>query len=158
MQTIITPLGGIADPLAETEAHRDGSALAALYDRTIDSVKGYTKMVEKAEPSFRDTAERFRALHAGQATAIARLLAESGVAVDAEGTVMGTVNKAVVTFRAFFDDIDEDVMDQVRSGEDWVLKSFDEAIAEQAGGGHSAALREMRAELTDLLADTRHLG
>jgi hypothetical protein len=50
------------------------------------------------------------------------------------------------------------VMDQIRSGEDWVLKSFDEAIAEQAGGAHGAALREMKAELTDLLSETRHMG
>jgi hypothetical protein len=158
MQTIIPPTGGIADPGADTKTHREAPALAALYDRTVDSVKGYTTMVEKAEPSFQGTAERFRTLHARHATEIARMLADIGVAVDGDGTVMGTVNKAVVTFRAFFDDIDEDVMDQIRSGEDWVLKSFDEAIAEQAGGAHGAALREMKAELTDLLSETRHMG
>jgi hypothetical protein len=62
----------------------------------------------------------------------------------------------VVTFRAFFDDIDEDVMDQVRSGEDWVLKAFDAAIAEQTGV--APKLQAMRAELAELLADTRNLG
>jgi hypothetical protein len=50
------------------------------------------------------------------------------------------------------------VMDQVRSGEDWVLKAFDDAIAEQAGANSTARLQEMKAELTDLLAETRHLG
>ena len=155
MQTIVPPptLEELADPEA---ARHQATALIALYDRSVDSVKGFTTMVEKAEPSFRDTAERFRALHARHADRLARLLSDLGVKAEAGGSVMGTVNQAVVTFRAFFDDIDEDVMDQVRSGEDWVLQAFDAAIAEQAGNGDT--LRAMRGELADLLAATHDLG
>lgn len=137
---------------------RAPDALTALYDRSVDSATGYAKMVEKAEPDFRDIAERFRALHARHAESIARLLADLGVAPDKGGTLMGTVNQAVVAFRAFFDEIDEDVMDQVRSGEDWVQKAFDAAIAEQVAPGPATELRAMKAELTDLLAETRNLG
>ncbi len=155
MQTTVPPIP-VAEPRADAVDQHE--ALTALYDRTVDSVQGYAKMVEKAEPSFRDTAERFRALHARHAGELARLLADAGIEAADDGTIMGTVNKAVVTFRAFFDDIDEDVMDQVRSGEDWVLKAFDDAIAEQDGAGSAARLREMQAELTNLLAETRHLG
>ena len=61
----------------------------------------------------------------------------------------------MVTFRACFDDIDEDVMDQLRSGEGWVLKAFDAAIAEQAEA--APTLQAMRAELNELLADTQVL-
>lgn len=134
----------------------EATALVALYDRSLDSVKGYSRMVAKAEPSFRDTANRFLALHAHHAEVLSRLLSDLGVKAEVGGGVMGLVNQAVVTFRAFFEDIDEDVMDQVRGGEDWVLKAFDAAIAEQTKA--APMLQAMRAELVALLADTRNLG
>jgi Domain of unknown function (DUF2383) len=157
MQTAIPsfPLLNTAD---DESAPARPEALIALYDRTVDSMRGFAKMVEKAEPSFLDTAERFRSLHARHAGDLARLLSERGVDTDADGTIMGTINDAVITFRAFFDDIDEDVMDQVRSGERWVLGAFDDAIAELEPEGASAKLREMQTELTELLAETQHLG
>lgn len=142
----------------DTASARDNDALAKLYDRTIDSMKGYATMVEKAEPSFLDTAEQFRALHARHADVLARLLADLGVETDGDGSLMGRVNQAVVSVRAFFDEIDADVMDRVRRGEDWVLQAFDAAIAEQEGSGNSARLREMQAELVELLQRTRDLG
>jgi hypothetical protein len=157
MQTAIPPFP-LSDPLDERITPARPDALITLYDRTVDSMRGFAKMVEKAEPSFLDTAEKFRSLHARHAGDLARLLSERGVETEADGTIMGTVNEAVITFRAFFDDIDEDMMDQVRSGERWVLSAFDDAIAELGPEGASASLREMHAELTELLADTQHLG
>ncbi len=155
MQTTVPPLAP-ADPVQPVDGRDGATALVALYDRSVDAMKGHAKMVEKAEPAFRPTAERFHALHARHADTLARHLSDLGVGAEADGSVMGLVNQAVVTFRAFFDDIDEDVMDQVRSGEDWVLQAFDAAIAEQPG--LAPKLRAMRDELTDLLADTRDLG
>jgi Domain of unknown function (DUF2383) len=152
------PVIPLPDPVAEPVTHREADALMTLYDRTLASVKGYAKMVEKAEPSFRDTAAQFHALHVGHVGELARMLGNLGLEADAGGTFMGTVNQAVVTFRAFFDDIDDDVMDQIRSGEDWVLKAFDAAIVEQEGAEATVRLREMQAELSALLEETRHLG
>lgn len=162
MLTPVPPLSStnLFDPSDPAQQLERASALIALYDRSVDSAKGFAKMVEKAEPKFRDTAERFRALHVRHVHALARLLVARGTVVDGDGTLMGAVNQAVVAFRAFFDDIDEDVMDQVRSGEDWVLKMFDEGLTQELGAnaGTAAQLHDMRAELTDLLAETRHLG
>ena len=157
MQTTVPPASQMHS-LDGRDAQADAQALTLLHDRVVDSVKGYAKVVEKAEPAFRDTAERFRALHARHAEDLARLLGDLGIDSDSQGTMMGTVHQAVVTFRAFFDDIDEDVMDQMRSGEDWILKAFDDAIAEQESTAAEPKLRAMQAELTDLLAETRHLG
>jgi uncharacterized protein (TIGR02284 family) len=156
----VAPPVGLVGSLDDERIEARSAALEALYDRTVDSLKGFSKMVEKAEPSFRDIAEKFRSLHARQAVALARFLADKGVEVDGDGSIMGTVNEAVVTFRAFFDDIDEDVMDQIRSGEDWVQNAFDEAIAEQDISDAQIAikLREMQAELTELLAETGDIG
>ena len=155
MPTNNLPLA-LADTVAPVPKAEQAPALAAIYDRSVDSVKGFAKMVEKAQPSFRATAARFRALHASHVSRLAGLLADQGVAPDADGSILGTVNQAVVSFRAFFDEIDEDVMDQVRSGEAWILKAFDKAIAEQPKA--AAPLQAMRAELTNLLAETQDLG
>lgn len=155
MPTNNLPLA-LADTVTSAADAERAPALATIYDRSVDSVKGFARMVEKTEPSFRATAARFRALHAGHVDRLAALLAAKGVMPDADGTVMGTVNQAVIGFRAIFDDIDDDVMDQVRSGEDWILKAFDAAIAEHPEA--AAPLQAMRNELTNLLAETQDLG
>jgi hypothetical protein len=61
-----------------------------------------------------------------------------------------------VSIRALFDEIDEDIMDQVRNGEKWVIDSFRDAEANCAAP-HEAQLIAMRAELEDLLDRTAHL-
>ncbi|WP_245298732.1 DUF2383 domain-containing protein [Pseudotabrizicola sediminis] len=133
-------------------------ALLVLQRRTADALAGYVTMVDKAEPEFRPVAERFRAIHDRHNAALTAVLIRHGVEPDADGSFMGTVNKAVVSLRALFDDIDEDVMDSIRDGENHVLEAFDEAIG--ASGMPPAdvtQLRDMRDELTLLLQDTRHL-
>lgn len=133
-------------------------ALLALQRRTVDALAGYVKMVEKAEPEFRPVAERFRALHDRHNAGLTAMLIRHGAEPDADGTFMGTVNKAVVSLRALFDEIDEDVMDSIRDGENHVLEAFDEAIsAEGMPPADVTDLRNMRDELVMLLQDTRHL-
>ncbi|MFN4173337.1 MAG: DUF2383 domain-containing protein [Pseudorhodobacter sp.] len=142
-------------PHAAPDAH---DALLSLQRRTADALAGYVTMVDKAEPAFRPVAERFRALHDRHNAALIRLLIDHGQEPDADGSFMGTVNKAVIGLRALFDDIDADVMDSIRRGENHVLEAFDEAIG--AAGMPPAdvtTLRDMRDELTVLLQDTRHL-
>ena len=151
-----SPLGAIEDRAAAA-ATAASEALVALHNRTVDALHGYAIMVEKAEPSFRATAEQFRALHARHADALARMLSEMGVEADPGGTFMATVNRTMVTVRAFFDAIDEDVMQQIRSGEDWVLAAFDDAIVAVSSKlvdlvPTTAALRDMRDELATLLS------
>jgi uncharacterized protein (TIGR02284 family) len=153
MQTVIPP--GPATALPADESRH--AALAALHDRNIDMAKGFAKMVEKAEPSFRSTAERFRALHGRHTDALGRMLSDLGLNADSDGTFMGKVHQAVVSIRAFFDEIDEDVMDQVRSGERALLQAYEEAIAENTAQGFVAKLREMQAEVQAELTATAHL-
>ncbi|MDO8883812.1 MAG: DUF2383 domain-containing protein [Pseudotabrizicola sp.] len=133
-------------------------ALLTLQRRTADALAGYVTMVDKAEPAFRPVAERFRALHDRHNAALTAILIRHGVEPDADGSFMGTVNKAVVSLRALFDDIDADVMDSIRDGENHVLEAFDAAItAVGMPPADVTELREMRDELTVLLQDTRHL-
>lgn len=133
-------------------------ALSALHRLSVDTRRGFEKMVEKAEVDFQPTAERFNALHGRHVARLNNLVREMGGLPDTDGSFMGTVNSAVVALRAVFDAIDTDVMDRVRSGEDSVLAGFDRAIAASLPQGHREALIQMKAELTGLLNETRHLG
>ncbi len=145
---------------AKQEMHVDGGdadTLVTLHHRTVDAVAGYAKMVEKAEPSFKPIAEEFRNLHAAHAQRLERVLAELGQEIDPDGTLMGTVNVAVVSLRALFDTIDEGVMDNIRSGEDSVLTAFNDAIAASFDPTTTTALVDMRDALNGLLARTSHL-
>jgi hypothetical protein len=127
-----------------------------LHRRIVDALTGYATMVEKAEPSFRHVAEAFRSLHARHADRLARMLADIGRAADDDGSLMGTVNAAVVTLRAFFDVIDGDVMRNIRDGEAHVLAAFDAALAAPVTPAIAADLNDMRGEVTALLH--RHAG
>lgn len=148
-----------AEDAAETreELRAEVRPLVALHQRTVDALKGYAKMVDKAELEFRLTAEKFRALHERHAAALADLLAELGEEVTPDASMMGNLNQAVVAFRSFVDDIDHDLMPQIRDGEEWVLDAFDEAILAQ-DDAVAVRLADMRGELDALLAETSHLG
>jgi uncharacterized protein (TIGR02284 family) len=134
-------------PLAPTAL----DAIATLHTRSVDTLAGFAKMVEKAEPDFRPIAEDFRALHARHADGLARILAAHGRTPDRDGSFMASVNKAVITMRAVFDDIDADLMTAIRNGEDHVLTAFDDALAQPLSAAESANISEMRDDLRDLL-------
>ena len=128
------------------------AAIASVHTRTVDTASGYAKMVEKADTSFRPTAEAFRALHARHADRLARLLVAKGHQPDTDGSFIGTVNRVVVGARAMVDDIDGDVLAAIHSGEQHVLSAFDDATAAHVTPDERSALTEMRGELTALLA------
>jgi Domain of unknown function (DUF2383) len=157
----MTVFDSTAAPMtSETQANTrmEAAAVKHLHNLTIDALRGYDKMVEKAEPAFRPTVQQFHDLHARHDRHVKQLLSEMGHEVDDGGTFMGTINEAVVAIRAFVDEIDHDVMKQIRSGEDWVMQAFDTAIAEQRGSEVEAKLREMRFELSRLLTETQQVG
>lgn len=132
----------------ETDRH----ALAALHTRIVDALAGFDTMVEKAEPEFRPVVTRFADLHRRHAAAVAAML-EGAAGTEGGASFMSGVNRTVVTLRSWFDDIDDDVMAQVRNGEGHVLSSFDEAIVASSGARRSE-LEHLRGELEVLLEET----
>lgn len=143
---------------ANMAAKESLNALIDLHISNVDVLRGYEKMAEKAEPSFRPVVERFCALHTRHVARLDAMVREMGGVPDADGSFMGTVNRAVVSIRAAFDAIDADVMDHIRNGEDNVLAAFDRAIEASLPQGHVQAVRDMRTELSTLLTDTQHIG
>jgi hypothetical protein len=133
------------------------AALETAHTRSVDARHGFDTMVERAEPGFRPVAQEFRDLHARHAEGLAALLVRHGRTPDADGSFMSTVHSTVVSLRALVDEIDDDVMDAVRSGERRVVDAFEAAEAAglpEAARGRVAA---MRTELEALLHRTRHL-
>jgi hypothetical protein len=156
MQTIPTPTPDeVSDENPPVETPDD--ALVALHRRTVDDIAGFAAMVDRAEPDFRAVAQRFHDLHRRHAAQLALMLRERGLEPDADGSFMATVNKVVVRVRSLLDDIDGDVMHQVRSGEEWTLDAFDRAIAALKDDPAEARLHEMRAELAEVLAKTSNV-
>ncbi|WP_306133420.1 DUF2383 domain-containing protein [Roseivivax marinus] len=133
------------------------NAVQSLLRRTVDAREGFDVMVEKAEPEFRPVALKFRETHHQHAERTAAIVTALGGEPDSEGSFFGTVNRTVVSVRAMFDEIDEDVMDSVRDGEKHVLESFDEAIATLGTDRHRDEILAMRGEIEALLDETRHL-
>ncbi len=126
-------------------------ALIDLHTRSIDTLRGFETMVEKAVPAFRTIAEKFRALHARHVTRLATMVREMGGRPDSDGSFMGTVNRTVVTLRATFDTIDHQVIHQIHSGEAHVLAAFDRALGTRLPQRQIDALSWMRVELAGLL-------
>lgn len=155
----------LRDPLVTGTDRRDdtttdsdampATALAKLQTRTMDSLAGFDKMLEKAEPHFRTTVQSFIDLHRTHADALGRMLIERGHELDADGSWMSTMQRTVIAMRSVVDDIDEGTLPQVRMGEEQLIALYDKAIEETSDETQRRELVVMRAEvasLTDRLA------
>lgn len=132
-------------------------AICDLHTKNIDAVAGFETMIDKAEPEFQPIAQQYHALHRSHAAKLRLMLEKLGTTPDDEGSFMSMVNRTVVSVRAFFDEIDDDVMSHVRSGEKSILDAYDEALEEPLPLETAAEIRGLKAELTDLLSRTSHL-
>jgi uncharacterized protein (TIGR02284 family) len=143
---------------ADVAAKESLNALIDLHISSVDALRGYQKMVEKAEPAFRPVVERFSALHTRHVARLDVMVREMGGVPDADGSFMGSINRAVVTLRAMLDAVDADVMDNIRDGEEHVFAAFDRAVQASLPQGHRQALTDMRAELSALLTETADIA
>lgn len=137
----------LSPTLTDADAEQAKDALAEVHTRTVDALAGFETMVDKAEPDFRPIAIELRELHEAHARRLAAMLVARGCTPDADGSFMSTVNRAVVAIRAWLGTVDDDVVDQVRSGEAHVIQAFDDAATHLDGTEDAVALRDMRGEL-----------
>lgn len=120
--------------------------IAKVHTSVLDTISGFDKMVEKAEPSFKPVAQAFLTMHSRHEGVLAAYLAQAGRVPDDDGSFFGAVNRAVIEVRSWFDDIDRDVMDRVSDGEEQVLETY----AEARDAGQTI---EANAMLTDQMAE-----
>lgn len=131
-------------------------ALAELHTRLLDTIQGFEKVREKAEPEFRPIAIEFHALHLRQAESVARMLSAMGHDPETDGSIFGTVNSAVVTVRSWFDDVSTNIMDSLIQGEKHVLDAYGAAISALDDPLRRRQLEADRQDLVALL--DRHAG
>jgi hypothetical protein len=135
-------------------AQADWSAVAAAHTRTVDAREGFAKMLDLAEPGFRPVVQRYLDLHTRHAGAFARILGDAGIPPDASGSFMALVNRAVIATRALFDQIDADLLAQIRSGEEHVARAYAEAQMADLPTPVRDEIAQMTHELEALIADT----
>ncbi|SNX72419.1 uncharacterized protein DUF2383 [Cereibacter ovatus] len=131
------------------------AALETLHLRSLDVLAGFETMVDRAEPAFRATAERFRDLHRSQTDELAEMISRFGRQPEIDGSLMSTVNRAVISLRSLIDTIDRDVLGQIQDGEQHVIAAFDDALGAGQPIDVTARLRSMRRELSLLLFETQ---
>lgn len=101
--------------------------LAEVHTRVLDTIGGFQKLIEKAEPEFAPIAQAFHDMHARHEREVAAYLSKAGRNPQDDGSFFGSVNKAVVEMRSWFTDIDHNAMEQVKEGEKHVLEAYHEA-------------------------------
>lgn len=125
--------------------------IAKVHTGVLDTISGFDKMVEKAEPSFQPIAQAFLTMHSRHEGVLAAYLAQSGRVPDDDGSFFGAINRAVIEVRSWFDDIDRDVMDRVSDGEKQVLDMYQDARDAGQTIEANAMLTDQMAEITAAL-------
>lgn len=109
--------------------------LTALHASLLDAVSGYREGLKDAQgkglaPLFAELI----ALHGAAADAVANELKAMGAAVDDHGSLMGTLDRAVMKITSLLTDLDDKIIPSLVNGEREVLRHYDEAIAVSAPG------------------------
>lgn len=125
-----------------------------LHTRLIDTLDGYDKVLEKAEPQVLGVVEEFRGLHGGQAEKVRAMLLELGAGGGSDGSFRGAVNRAVVELRSWFTEIDRNILDVIVDAEKRLLGAFEDVFEASPSVERRARIDQMRGETLLLL--TRH--
>lgn len=131
-------------------------SLSSLHTAIIDAREGYGKAIEKADDP--DVLQRLRAvdgLHEAAHADIHRMLASHGEDADDDGSLMGSVHKAVVTARSAILGLDDGSLAAFASGEENNLEAYDEAIAEMADPAERTVLTAHREALASEVAQMK---
>lgn len=134
-------------PRSEEEIEK----LEHLHTLLIDTIAGYDKVLEKAEPEFVGTAEAFRGLHVTQVERVGRMLRDLGGEIDAQGSFFGTINRSVVEMRSWFDDIGHNILGALVDGEKRVVDSFEDVILVSPSVERRGEMERMQGEIKLLL-------
>jgi len=137
---------------------RKRDALQALMTRLVDAREGLDAMLDRADWNVEGILRKIREDHHEAIGEVSTLLVAEGAEPDTEGSMMSTVNKAVVSIRAIFDDIDDDALERVVDGEQNVLDAFDDAEEVYRSGHAHDELVRMRQRLAGLLDEARRIA
>jgi rubrerythrin len=133
------------------------SSISKLHVTLVDAIKGYDTMTEKAEPDLRLAIQPFATIHRRHAAELVAILKDNGLSPDNDGSLMGLVHETVVSVRALFGDLDTDALPSVISGEEAILSSYFDALADVAvahnrepDGMHTPLAERLNAHVQEL--------
>lgn len=101
--------------------------IGEVHTRVLDTIAGFEKVVEKAEQDFRPVAEAFLFMHRKHESDLSSYLKSCGYEADSDGSFFGTVNKAVVEMRSWFENVSDNIMDRIIQGEKHVMDAYEDA-------------------------------
>ncbi|GAB5449438.1 DUF2383 domain-containing protein [Gymnodinialimonas sp.] len=154
MATPAAPITPVT-PMESTDTSVDAEIIQKPLTRTVDALAGYEKMVAEAEPEVLAILQKLQATHKEHAAQLAAIIVAAGGTPDTDGSLMSTVNTAVVSLRAMFDEIDDDALEHAIDGEKYVVEAFEDAMKELPEGENRQALADMLAQLEGVLAEAR---
>lgn len=110
---------------------QDHTSLKSLYTAIVDARNGYREAVKDATQA--DMKTLFEDMIALHETALVELRAEleaRGEGADDSGSFMSTVHETVIAVRSAITGLNEHSLDGFADGEERIVKSYDQAIAE----------------------------
>ncbi|EYD73028.1 PA2169 family four-helix-bundle protein [Limimaricola hongkongensis] len=131
--------------------------LKKLHTRVIDSRDGYKRSREevKDERGFVGFFDRRIAEREQFHTVIHRQLGAEGVEVNESGSTAAAAHRGWLALKDSLTGDDEAVYDEIITGEEQLLKLYDEAIAATAGKPEWSFLGTQRADVEKALAEAR---
>lgn len=115
--------------------------------RVIDTIDGFGKIVERAEPEFLEIANTFLSMHQCHERVLSDFMRQSGRDTGKGGSFFGTVNRSLIEARSWFDHVDDTMLDSIISGEKHVLEAYEQALAEPLS---DAAVTLLRRQMDDI--------
>lgn len=131
--------------------------LKSLHTALIDARKGYETAVNDAETSeMKALFRRMIAQHEAAHREVHGLLTKRGETPDEDGSFMSTVHKTVISVRSAVSGLGRDSLSSFADGEERIVESYDEAIAENGGEADAAkTLKAQRSALIDRIAEMK---
>lgn len=126
---------------------------AKVHTRVLDVIEGYEELARRAEPDLEPLARRMLALHRAHHEQLHVLLEARGHPPDDKGSFMAVMQRNVMRVRSWVDDMDRDLVPNIRMGERQLMELYDEALAAApAGERDRATLEAQRAALAEEVA------
>ena len=128
--------------------------VAEMHTRVLDSIAGFRKVAEKAQPEFRPVADAFLAMHVQHEVELASTLSRARRDPAADGSLFGSVNRAAVEIKSWFEDVTDAIMDQIKATELHILDAYTDAQAACESAEIKALLARHASDIDCLM--TRH--
>ena len=127
--------------------------LAETHTRVLDTIAGFEKVVEKAQPEFRPIADAFLAMHVRHEADLARTLLASNRDPAADGSIFSSVNRAAVEMTSWFEDVTDKIMDQIKTAELHILEAYTDAKGACQGDEVNALIARHEVDIDNLMRE-----